>query len=310
MSLMYWKRKVQTKMRCNPTAILILVAMSTASVALSQAGSTHVAPHDGASAPATSLSANSPYLPSRTFETASVRENKNIDMSAGFTMSGHFVENTATYRAINWTIDSLISFAYGTDQYRIVGTPKWQWPTMFTIEAKGGREADTKMATLTGPQQQAEVQHMLQGLLADRFKLKVHWETKEGDVYNLVVAKGGPKLGKDASMTLTASESSTNQKCDMRGCEFIVHGMSMKELANTLAAQFGRPVIDKTGLTGRYDFVFKYKSRWEMDRAADDEDQTPPLDRALQEKLGLKVEGAKGPVKVLVVDHVEKPSAN
>jgi uncharacterized protein (TIGR03435 family) len=81
-------------------------------------------------------------------------------------------------------------------------------------------------------------------------------------------------------------------------------------LAKILTAQFGRPVIDKTGLTGKYDFVLKYRGRWDRDRNADDSDPTPPMDRALQEELGLKVEAAKGPSKVLVIDHLEKPSEN
>jgi uncharacterized protein (TIGR03435 family) len=77
-----------------------------------------------------------------------------------------------------------------------------------------------------------------------------------------------------------------------------------------LTAVFGRPVNYKTGLTGKYDFLLKYKGRWDQDRPADDLDPTPPMDRALQEELGLKVEGTKGPVKVLVIDHIEKPSDN
>lgn len=74
--------------------------------------------------------------------------------------------------------------------------------------------------------------------------------------------------------------------------------------------QFGRPVVDKTGLTGKYDFVLAYRGRWDRDRSADDMDPMPPLDRALQEELGLKVEAAKGPSRVLVIDHIEKPSEN
>jgi uncharacterized protein (TIGR03435 family) len=77
-----------------------------------------------------------------------------------------------------------------------------------------------------------------------------------------------------------------------------------------LTGQFGRPVNDETGLTGKYDFVLKYKGRWDRDRPADDLDPTPPMDRALQEELGLKVEAAKGPVNVLIIDHIDKPSEN
>ena len=93
----------------------------------------------------------------------------------------------------------MIGIAYGVDQHQIVGVPKWPWPTVFVIEAKGDGEADAKLAALTGEQQWAEQQHMLQALLEDRFKLRTHWETKEGDIYNLVVAEGGPKLGAEGS---------------------------------------------------------------------------------------------------------------
>jgi uncharacterized protein (TIGR03435 family) len=174
------------------------------------------------------------------------------------------------------------------------------------------------MAALTGEQQRAEQQHMLQALLEERFKLKTHWEMREGDIYNLVVAKGGPKLGAEGSMPPSADDLKMfgdhpiplHQKNDRQGYDFIAHSCSMDQLVRMLTSQFGRPVIDKTGLTGNYDFVLKYKRRWDRDRDADDLDPTPPMDRALQEELGLKVEAAQGPVKVLVIDHVEKPSEN
>jgi uncharacterized protein (TIGR03435 family) len=101
-----------------------------------------------------------------------------------------------------------------------------------------------------------------------------------------------------------------HQVNDGQGYDFIAHGCSMPEWAAELTGQFGRPVIDKTGLTGKYDFVVKYKDRWDSDRAPDDPDPKPPLDRALREQLGLKVDAAKGPIKILVIDHLEKPSEN
>lgn len=260
-----------------------------------------------------------PYVATMTFDVASVRQNKDIDLNAGFTMSGGFVPNSTRLRLINWDIGNLIGYAYGIDEFQIVGFPKWPRLTMFVIEAKGDSEADAKIATLTKDQQSAEQQHMLRALLEERFKLKTHWETKEGDVYNLIVAKGGPKLSAKGSMPPSADElknfgdrpvSALYQKNDGEGYDFIAHGCSMDELEQQLAAQFGRPVIDKTGLTGNYDFVLKYKGRWDRDRDADDLDPMPPMDRALQEELGLKVEPTKGPVKVLVIDHVEKPTEN
>lgn len=188
----------------------------------------------------------------------------------------------------------------------------------FMIEAKGDSEADAKLAALTEEQRRAEQQHMLQALLEERFKLKTHWETREGDIYDLMVAKGGPKLGAEGSMAPSAEELKTfgthplpplNQKRDGQGFDFVAHGCSMEQLVRMLTAQFGRRVVDKTDLTGKYDFVLKYLGRWDRDRPTDDMDPTPPMDRALQEQLGLKVEGAKGSIQVLVIDHIEKPSS-
>ena len=100
------------------------------------------------------------------------------------------------------------------------------------------------------------------------------------------------------------------QENDGQGYDFIAHGCPMGQLAGILTGQFGRPVIDKTGLTGKYDFVLRYKGRWDRDRDAEDLDPMPPMDRALQEELGLKVEGTKGLVKMLVIDLIDKPSEN
>jgi uncharacterized protein (TIGR03435 family) len=293
----------------NPIFIAAGWMAIAASPSLAQAGAAA-----GPSAPA-----NAPYVATMTFDVASVRENKDLDMNAGFTMGGQFVSNSTTFRGTNLPIESLIGIAYGVNRYQIVNTPNWPWPTFFMIEAKGDGDSDAKLVALTGKQRDAEQQHMMQALLADRFKLKTHWETRQGDIYNLVVAKGGPKLGAAGSMPPSAEDlknfgdhplPSLFQKNDGQGYDFIAHGCSMGELVGMLTGQFGRPAIDNTGLTGKYDFVLKYKGRWDRDRPADDLDPTPPLDRALQDELGLKVEPAKGPIKVLVIDHIEKPSVN
>lgn len=169
------------------------------------------------------------------------------------------------------------------------------------------------MARLTDEQQLAEHRHMLQLLLEDRFSLRTHWEIKESDIYNLLQGKGGAKLGAAGSMPLSSDElkrfnkSSVPvlyQKNDGRGYDFIAHGCSMDRLADTLTAQFGRSVLNKTNLTGNYDFVLKYKGRSDHDRDPEDLDPMPPIDKALAEELGLRVEAAKGPVKVLIVDHI------
>lgn len=129
----------------------------------------------------------------------------------------------------------------------------------------------------------------------------------------------GPKLNAQGSMPLSAEELKRfgdrpvpprYQQNDGQGYDFIAHRCSMSQLVAMLTAQFGRPVIDKTGLVGNYDFILTYKGRWDRDRAADDMDPTSPMDRALQEDLGLKVDPAKGAMRALVIDHIEKPSEN
>lgn len=258
------------------------------------------------------------YLPTMTFDVTSVRESK-IDAIQGFMMSGMFLPHTTTLHVLNWTAEGILSYAYGIDQYQIVGAPHWPWPTLFVIEGKGDIEADAKMKSLTSEQQWAEQKHMFQALLADRFRLQAHWETKEGKVYNLVVAKGGLKLGASGSIPPSAEELKSygsspvpelRQKNDGSGYDFIGNRCTTSTLAGVLASQLGRPVGDRTGLTGRYDFVLKYEGRSDGDRKADDMNPTPPLDQAIQGQLGLKLEPGKGPVKVLVIDHMEKPTDN
>jgi uncharacterized protein (TIGR03435 family) len=268
---------------------------------------------------ASSSPPNTPYVATMTYDVASVRENKDVDPNVGIRMSGWFVPHRATFRAVNWSIENLIAVAFGADMSQLMGVPKWTFPTVFMVEAKGDSEADARIAALTQEQQLAEQRHMLQALLEERFKLKTHWETKEGDVYHLVVAKGGPKLGGEGSMALSADELKRfgdrpvpplYQKNDGQGFDFLAHGCSMSQLVETLTSQFGRPVSDETGLTGRYDFVLKYKGRWDQDRNPDDPDPTLPMDRALQQELGLKVEAARGSIRMLVIEHIEKPSEN
>ena len=255
------------------------------------------------------------YVPRMTFDVASVRVASETNFRVP--MGGPGWTPHSTHVQWTFTIGGILNMAYGVNSFQLTGVPNWT--TVFAIEAKGDTEADAKMAALPIDEQRMEQQHMLQALLEERFKLKTHWETREGDTYNLVVAKGGPKLGAEGSMPPSAEELKNfgdhpvpplRQKGDHGLPEWVGNASPMGDLASILGAMFGRPVIGKTGLAGKYDFVLKYKGRWDSDRSADDMEPTPPLDRALQEELGLKVEQAKGPVKVLVIDHIEKPSEN
>lgn len=159
------------------------------------------------------------------------------------------------------------------------------------------------LAKAPGPVPVSQLRLMLQQLLADRFKLALHHETKPIPVYELTVAKGGPKLpdprtqdGHHANETLPRVQDGS----------FVFQDSSLAEFAAKLSMLRGmdRPVVDKTGIEGYYDIVFKGAA------AAIRQPDGPSLFTLIQEALGLKLVAAKDPLDVIVVDHAEKPSEN
>jgi uncharacterized protein (TIGR03435 family) len=142
---------------------------------------------------------------------------------------------------------------------------------------------------------------MLQQLLADRFALRLHRETKEITIYSLIVGKNGPKLKEGGSAGPYLSRPSPGRLAGQRA--------SMSSLASALAGNLGRPVIDNTGLKGGYDFSLE----WTADAAPDAvpaDTSGPSLFTALQDQLGLRLESKKAPIEVLIIDRAEKPSPN
>jgi uncharacterized protein (TIGR03435 family) len=165
-------------------------------------------------------------------------------------------------------------------------------------------------------------QHMLQALLADRFKLAVHRDSKEFPVYSLVIAKTGAKLQETKPAADGTRTSATRGGSSIRSSSYgngpvtitALH-CSAADLAGTFAARLGRPVLDKTGLPYRYDFTLQFQQDDVMSAAAASNNppsdvNAPSLFTAIQEQLGLKLESGKGPVEVIVIDHVERPSGN
>jgi uncharacterized protein (TIGR03435 family) len=275
-----------------------------ASVVLAQPG---VSPHDS--------NVNGTYVPTMTFEVASIRQSPPAD---SYRVSGSFSAHSSSFRATNLDVANLLAFAYDVRRDQIQGLP--DWPAMFNVQAKSDNAVDQRLAQLTKDQEKMEQQHMLQTLLADRFKLKIRWETRQGPIYDLVVAKKGPKMELAKGDPPSAEEQKAwgersipplYQRGDSStGFAFVAHGCSMSDLAETLAGQFSRPVVDRTGLKDKYDFKLHYQDVRLSDRSADDQNPTPPLDMAIQDQLGLKLEPAKGPIQLLVIDHIEKPSEN
>jgi uncharacterized protein (TIGR03435 family) len=250
-----------------------------------------------------------------TFDVASIRQSPPAD---SYMVGGSFALHSTSFHSTNLDIPNLLGIAYGVRRDQIQGLPDGR--AMFNVEAKSDSAADQRLAQLTKDQEKSEQQHMLQSLLADRFKLQVHWETHQSSTYDLVVIKKGLKMLPSSGAPPTAEEridfgAKPIPPLYQRGSsdssfDFIAHAASIPDITNMLAGQFGRPVIDKTGLKDRYDFKLHYHDTHLTDRSADDLNPVPPLDMAIQDQLGLKLEPSKGDLRVLVIDHIEKPSEN
>jgi len=218
-------------------------------------------------------------------------------------------------KMVNVSFVSIMEDAYGLDNAnddQVIGLPQWTKDAHFDLQAKVAPEDAAAFNALTDEEKDA----MLRAALEDRFKLKAHHEVKQLPIYALVVAKGGSKLKvADPADTYPngikmkdhesgAGMMETRMMGKLSSAAF--QGCMIDRLVPVLTGAAGRTVVDKTGLTGKYDF----KIEWTPDWVKDDSGTAPRLFTALQEQLGLKLEPDKGPVDSVVVDHVEKPSAN
>jgi uncharacterized protein (TIGR03435 family) len=258
------------------------------------------------------------YVPTMTFDVASVRESK-VDLQAGFTMGGGFSPpNSSHIRVVNFSLPNLLGMAYRVDFHQIEGITKELVWTMFNVEAKSDSAADERLTKLTKEQVRLEQEHMLQVLLVERFKLKVHWETRNDETYDLVVAKAGRLKSTGAPPSAEELKNFGDRPIPTlyqhgsfkRGFEYTAHGATVAEIAQMLSEQFGLPVADKTGLTGKYDFNLQTYQVRSSDRKDDETNPWPPLEVAIQDQLGLKLAPSHGPMRKLIIDHVEKPSEN
>ena len=220
-----------------------------------------------------------------------------IRFSASDSSDNHIYTRLNTLHVLNTSIPHLLQSAFGVPLGMIVGLPEWARSARLDIEAKTLEPDTTLLRDLTPAQRRA----MLQALFADRMGLKWHYETRVLSTYELTVANGGPKL--QATQAKHGNGGTSVNDTKLRATNLPVSG-----LAVVLADKLGRPVVDKTGLTGRYDIALV----WSDDGGATsgDADAPPPLFIAVQEQLGLKLEGGKDPVQVFVVDQLTRPTPN
>jgi uncharacterized protein (TIGR03435 family) len=257
-----------------------------------------IAPHSSAQQPSQTVPAG--VLP--VYDIASIHENKtgtdNVRIST----------RDATFTATNVALGNLVSMAYDIRLDIISGLPGWAQSTRFDISAKVSEPDIDALKKLSREQRHA----MLVALLANRFHLKAHVETKTLPVYDLVVAKGGSKLAENTiPLDQTGPLGLKPGSMMISEAEMTAVAVPISNLAQNLAFRVERNVIDKTGLTGKYNFTLKWRPD-ELEGKADatTDSNAPDLFTALQEQLGLRLEPSKGPVDTLVIDHVEMPSEN
>jgi bla regulator protein BlaR1 len=203
--------------------------------------------------------------------------------------------------ASNITVKFLIQQAYNVKDFQISGGPGWINSERYDLVAK----ADGDVGRMD------QIRPLIQKLLADRFQLTIHRDTKELPIYALVVGKSGSKLKESAA-------NGPGPQIRMGRGLIDGQGMGMEMLANQLSNAIGRTVLDKTGLTGQYDIKLEFTPEDGPGHGpGDGPEAAPPPDAAapsvftaVQEQLGLKLESSKGPVQIIIIDRVEKPTEN
>ena len=243
------------------------------------------------------------------FDVVSIRINKSgTDMTLGKSVAdGIWLENAS--------LPQFIAHAYGVDHGMgtnfVSGLPHWAEVGRYDIQLKVAGEDVPAYRKLKGEQTRL----MLQAVLVDRFKLAAHMGTKEAPIYNLVIAKGGPRMH--------VSDPASSYPNGIKMPDGSLHGAILVERGHIIGQQAtlssllfmftdfsGRPVIDRTGLTGKYDFNLQWTPNERAGDPVSTDDSGPGLFTALEEQLGLKLEPARGSVQAVFIDHIEPPTEN
>jgi uncharacterized protein (TIGR03435 family) len=233
------------------------------------------------------------------FEVASIRQNTDPGGHNHIYNDKH----TGEFRTVNAPLKMILEYAYDLPQTQMVGGPKWVDAAKFDIDAKSDAAVSDALAKMETPEANDHKRAMVRGLLEERFGLVVHNETREMPVFNLVVAKGGPKFQKSDVQGTTINEG--RDHIDAIGSD---HTLAI--LCELLGRRTGRVVVNKTGLDGRYKLTLKWTPDDVAAAGRTGPDAPPDLFTAIQEQFGLKLEPAKGQVGVLVLDKVTMPTEN
>lgn len=234
-----------------------------------------------------------------TFDAASVKANRSgsSDSTIGIIPGG-------TYRAINTTLERIIPDAFGVLPFQVTGGPTWLASERFDINARPPADARPD-----------ELPAMLRALLVERFGLKMHRERQDRAIYALTfvdAGKPGPKLvlssldcDQQEADKVLMPECQSSMRIGRGGGQLTVKGRGLAILARTLGGVVGRVVTDQSGSTVKYDVELKWSAG---DAAAASND--PEIFSAVREQLGLQLKPATGPVEMVVIDSVERPTAD
>lgn len=224
------------------------------------------------------------------FEVATIKPALPNEVKGNFRIGSHriFIENQS--------VANLVSFAYSVHPKQIVNGPAWIETEKYDIEGQAEPEGVPNLR---------QIQEMVKKLLADRYKLKIHSEQRELPIYALVMAKSAVRI-KSANAGPNAVPTQTGSGTNGQQVRKFTNN-SMAEFALGIQPFLDRPVVDHTGLDGRYSFVLK----WTPDESTvNSADAAPGLFTAIQEQLGLKFEPTKGLAEVLVIESVDHPTEN
>lgn len=226
------------------------------------------------------------------YEVATIKPSNPDDHNSRFSYGGHHL----TIK--NHTLNTMLVFAYGIHPRQIVDAPAWLGADRYDIDGVLDTEGEPSLKQMQG---------IVKKLLADRFQLRFHRETRELAVYALTVAKVGPRLTRSKGDPNGLGDE--NDQIHGGQITMSITNMSMTDFVLIMQMIMDRPVVDQTGLVGKWDFKWTWTSD-ESRLPPDITNPAPGLFTAIQEQLGLKLGATKAPVEVLVVDRVERPSAN
>jgi bla regulator protein BlaR1 len=226
---------------------------------------------------------------------------------------GSFGVREGRFVAVNAELRNLIAEGWGVRPDQVAGEPAWADDERWDVIGKVTDADDAVLKKIP----KKDTQHMEQTLLAERFHVKVHIETRTGRVLNLMPAKSGIKLKMLESVQDDSRLSNSRiprgsllMRSAEGGCEMDGYGIGVEMLIANIAANLQQTVIDKTGLPTDAVFDFTLKFAPETDTNTAQNGDAPPMREALEEQLGLHLEPTRGPVQIVVVDHVDKPTAN